>query len=432
MTPFRKKQNRTNRSEYLSEFHAHTSVTTAGEFCDTSQVTPSRFASSSPLYYDAAALRISDLPRVGFCSGRLSDGPASLVWASLQYVSHPCENDPHPGTDGMNGEASRDSAQHVHEFLAAVRARVGQVVVGQDIVVERTLIALLTGGHLLLQGVPGLAKTLLVSVLSRCIDLDFARIQFTIDLLPADILGSEILDQRNSEFRTRKGPVFTNLLLADEINRAAPRVQGALLEAMQERKVTIGDESYRLPAPFLVIATQNPVEQAGTFELPEAQLDRFMMCHRLEYPTLEEETTILQRNLRLGITRRDGGAVVQTEFDVLEDGPCGDAEQLIQAMESVNNVHVSELFVSHVIQLVHATRQHPELDLGCSPRAGISLIRAARARALIQGRSYVTPDDLLALAEDIILHRVRLTYEAIADGRTSAEILQELLAAQLS
>jgi MoxR-like ATPase len=201
---------------------------------------------------------------------------------------------------------------------------------------------------------------------------------------------------------------------------------------MQERKVTIGDKSYRLPAPFLVIATQNPVEQAGTFELPEAQLDRFMMCHRLEYPTLEEEQTILQRNLRLGITRRDGGAVVQTEFDVLEDGPCGDAEQLIQAMESVNNVHVSELFVNHVIQLVHATRQHPELDLGCSPRAGISLIRAARARALIQGRSYVTPDDLLALAEDIILHRVRLTYEAIADGRTSAEILQELLAAQLS
>src|SRR5688572_11546833 len=170
-------------------------------------------------------------------------------------------------------------------FVQAVRARVATVVVGQETVVERLLIALFTGGHLLLQGVPGLAKTLLVSVLSRSIDLAFARIQFTIDLLPSDILGSEILDQRSNEFRTHKGPVFTNLLLADEINRAAPKVQSAPLEAMQERKVTIGKEAFKLPSPFLVIATQNPVEQAGTFELPEAQLDRFMLRHRLVYPT---------------------------------------------------------------------------------------------------------------------------------------------------
>lgn len=332
----------------------------------------------------------------------------------------------------MSSDPSSETVASVRQFLSDVRTQVGKVVVGQDVVVERTLIALLTGGHLLLQGVPGLAKTLLVSVLSRCVALDFARIQFTIDLLPADILGAEILDQRTGDFRTRTGPIFTNLLLADEINRAAPRVQGALLEAMQERKVTIGDETFRLPAPFLVIATQNPVEQAGTFELPEAQLDRFMLCHRLHYPTLSEEQTILQRNLQLGVTRQDGGAVVQSEFDVLSDGPCGDMEQLILAMESVNKVHVSELFINHVIQLIQATREHKDLDLGCSPRAGIALTRAARARALIHGRDYVTPDDLLALAEDVILHRIRLCYEAVADGRTSAEVLNELLAAQLS
>src|SRR6185436_6448456 len=192
-------------------------------------------------------------------------------------------------------------------FVEAVRGRVAEVVVGQDVVVERLLIALFTGGHLLLQGVPGLAKTLLVSALSKTIDLDFARVQFTIDLLPSDILGSEVLDQRVNEFRVRKGPIFTNLLLADEINRAALKVQGALLEAMQERKVTIGSETFRLPAPFLVIATQNPIEQSGTFELPEAQLDRFMLVHRLDYPTVDEEREILVRNTALGVQRQDGG-----------------------------------------------------------------------------------------------------------------------------
>src|SRR5213596_2450122 len=196
-----------------------------------------------------------------------------------------------------------------HRFVEGVRERVATVVVGQDTVVERLLIALFTGGHLLLQGMPGLAKTLLVNAIARAIDLKFARVQFTIDLLPSDIIGSEILDQRTSEFRVHRGPVFTNLLLADEINRAAPKVQSALLEAMQERKVTIGKETFRLPAPFLVIATQNPVEQSGTFELPEAQLDRFMLCHRLEYPTIDEEREILRRNMKLGVRREEKGAV---------------------------------------------------------------------------------------------------------------------------
>jgi MoxR-like ATPase len=312
-------------------------------------------------------------------------------------------------------------------FIKAVRERIGSVVVGQDVVVERLLVALFTGGHLLLQGVPGLAKTLLVATLSKSIDLAFARIQFTIDLLPSDILGSEVLDPRTHDFRTLKGPIFTNLLLADEINRAAPKVQSALLEAMQERKVTIGKESFKLPAPFLVIATQNPVEQSGTFELPEAQLDRFMLCHRLDYPTPTEEREVLKRNMALGVRREDRGAIARTEFDILDDAPVGSTEQLVAAMEAVQTVHVSDVFVEHVVEIVGRTRRHRSIDLGASPRAGIALIKSARARALIHGRDYVVPDDLFALAEDVLLHRIRLNYEALADGKTSAGVLHELL-----
>ena len=323
--------------------------------------------------------------------------------------------------------SSSVETQRTIEFIRAIRERVATVVVGQDIVVERLLIALFTGGHLLLQGVPGLAKTLLVSVLSKSIALDFARIQFTIDLLPSDILGSEILDQKTNQFRTHKGPIFTNLLLADEINRAAPKVQSALLEAMQERKVTIANENYKLPAPFLVIATQNPVEQAGTFELPEAQLDRFMLLHRLDYPTVDEEREVLKRNMALGIRREDKGAVARTEFDVLDNQPVGTSEELISAMEAVQTVYVSETFLEHVVDLVNRTRNHPALELGCSPRAGIALLKASRARALIHGRDYVIPEDLYALAEDVVLHRIRLNYEALADGHTSQAVLQEML-----
>ncbi|QDV17225.1 ATPase RavA [Gimesia panareensis] len=312
-------------------------------------------------------------------------------------------------------------------FIQAVRDQVATVVVGQDQVVERLLISLFTGGHILLQGVPGLAKTLLVSVLSKSIDLDFSRIQFTIDLLPSDILGSQILDQKTNEFVTRTGPIFTNLLLADEINRAAPKVQGALLEAMQERKVTIGNETFSLPAPFLVIATQNPVEQAGTFELPEAQLDRFMLCHRLDYPDPSEEREVLKRNMKLGIRKEDRGAVVNTEFDVMQQQPVGSADDLVNCMQAVNEIHVSDTFVEHVIEVINRTRNHPNIELGCSPRAGIALIKSSRARALIQGRSYVIPEDLFVLAEDVILHRIRLNYEALADGLTGKGVLQDML-----
>ena len=245
--------------------------------------------------------------------------------------------------------------------------------------------------------------------------------------MPSDILGSEILDQKTNEFRIHKGPVFTNLLLADEINRAAPKVQGALLEAMQERKVTIGNENFRLPAPFLVIATQNPVEQAGTFELPEAQLDRFMLLHRLTYPEVDDEKEILRRNAALGIKVEDRGAVAKTEFDVLNEAPIGSSSEIVAAMQAVQQVHVSEAFIEHCVEIINRTRNHPLLELGCSPRAGIALIKASRARALIHGRHYVVPDDLYALADDVILHRIRLNYEALADGHTPSSVLNRLL-----
>ena len=327
----------------------------------------------------------------------------------------------------VSNPAHLKSPESVVKFLDGVRTRIGTVVVGQDVVVERILIALLTSGHLLLEGVPGLAKTLLVSCLAKSISLQFARVQFTIDLLPSDILGSEILDQRTNEFRVNKGPIFTNLLLADEINRAAPKVQSALLEAMQERRVTLGRESFKLPSPFLVIATQNPVEQAGTFELPEAQLDRFMLRHRLQYPTPLEELEVLKRNMALGVRRDGGGAVARTEFDVMEDRPVGTIEDLVEAMEAAAGVHVSETFLEHVVDAITRTRNHPDVELGASPRAGIALIKAAKARALIRGRAYVVPDDLYALAPDVILHRIRLNYEALADGKRSEDVLVEIL-----
>ena len=313
------------------------------------------------------------------------------------------------------------------EFSRIIREHVAKTVVGQHEVVERVMIALLTGGHLLLEGVPGIAKTLLVQTVGKAIDLQFKRVQFTIDLLPSDIVGSEILDQRSSEFRIHKGPVFTNLLLADEINRASPKVQSALLEAMQERKVSIGDQTYVLPAPFLVIATQNPVEQAGTFELPEAQLDRFMLCHRLSYPSPEDETEVVRRSLKLKLMRQGDGAVPMTAFDAITESGFLHVNDLSEAMSRVQDVHVSEVFIRDCVELIQRTRNHPRIELGCSPRAALALVQASRARAYLYGRGYAVPEDLFALAEDVILHRIRLTYEALADGHRPSDILTELL-----
>ncbi|MDT8390113.1 MAG: MoxR family ATPase [Lentisphaeria bacterium] len=316
-----------------------------------------------------------------------------------------------------------------NELVKQIRDYVAKVVIGQDVVVERVLIALFTGGHLLLEGMPGLAKTLLVKTVAEAIELRFGRIQFTIDMLPSDIIGSEILDQSNGAFRTHKGPVFTNLLLADEINRAAPKVQGALLEAMQERKVTIGNTTYPLPTPFLVIATQNPVEQSGTFELPEAQLDRFMLRHRLNYPTVDEEYRIMTQQLALKLSRgEDGGAVPQTAFDLIGAEPaCGTLKDLVMIMERVQEIHVSDVLIQHCVELVRRTRENPLVELGGSPRAGLALVQATRARALIHGRDYVVPEDIMALAEDVLLHRMRLRYEAVAEGCRGEQVLNEII-----
>ncbi len=324
--------------------------------------------------------------------------------------------------------SSTETASKSPSLIDAMRQRVGRTVVGQDQVVERVLIALLTGGHLLLQGMPGLAKTLLVNCVAKAIDLSFSRAQFTIDLLPADIIGSEILDQRSGEYRTQKGPVFTNLLLADEINRAAPKVQSALLEAMQERKVTIGNHSLPLPAPFVVIATQNPIEQSGTFELPEAQLDRFMLCHRLTYPQVDEEEEILRRSLALGLKHEGRGAVPKTAFESIDPEPVATVEELVAAMAKVQEVYVSDVFMKHSVELVRRTRHSPHLDLGASPRAGMALVHGARARAFIHGRDYAVPEDLFALSEDVLLHRMRLTYQAMAEGLTVQHVLKQILA----
>jgi len=312
-------------------------------------------------------------------------------------------------------------------FTKAVRERVAEVVVGQDVVVERMMIALLTGGHLLLLGVPGTAKTLLVNAVAKAVDLKFSRVQFTIDMLPSDILGSELLDQSTGKFRTHQGPVFTNLLLADEINRAAPKVQSALLEAMQERKVTIGNTSYALPVPFLVIATQNPIEQAGTFELPEAQLDRFMLCHRLTYPTPPQEEEVLRRQVKMGLKRTEQGAMPKTAFDMIAGEPVCHLGDLTQAMETVQQVHVSDVFMKHCVEFVRLTRTHPSIELGCSPRASLAIVQAARARAFVFERDYVVPEDLFQLAEDVVLHRIRLSYEALAEGQKPANVLEDIL-----
>lgn len=323
--------------------------------------------------------------------------------------------------------AARDRSSAGQELIASVRRAVADVVIGQDAVVERIFIALFTGGHLLLQGVPGLAKTLLVNAMARAINLDFGRVQFTIDLLPSDIVGAEVLDPKSGAFHVRRGPIFTNLLLADEINRAAPKVQSALLEAMQERRVTIGSDNFPLPRPFLVIATQNPVEQQGTFELPEAQLDRFMLCHRLDYPPHEDEVRILQQSLSLGLVRDGRGAVPQTAFDRIAEEPIASLEELVEAMELVQQVYVSPVFTEHCVELVRRSRGNRYVDLGASPRAGIALVTASRARAMIHGRDHVIPEDLFALAEDVLLHRMRLTYEALAEGVTGSDVLREII-----
>ncbi|MBN2573876.1 MAG: MoxR family ATPase [Deltaproteobacteria bacterium] len=305
-------------------------------------------------------------------------------------------------------------------FVENLSAEVGKVIVGQKAMVDRILIGLLTGGHVLLEGVPGLAKTLTVKTLAEALSLRFSRVQFTPDLLPADVTGTVIYNQSKNEFVAKKGPIFANLVLADEINRAPAKVQSALLEAMQEHQVTIGDTTHKLPDPFLVMATQNPIEQEGTYALPEAQLDRFMLMVKVGYPSKEDERTIMDR---------------MTTGLAVKANPCATPEQIAQARSVVNQIYIDEKIRDYIVNLVQATRDpkaHGMADMadyvqfGASPRASIYLNLAARAHAFLRRRGYVTPEDIKAIGADVLRHRVILTYEAEAEEITSEQVVRKL------
>lgn len=306
-------------------------------------------------------------------------------------------------------------------FVTNLQAGMDQVIVGQKHLVESLLIGLLADGHVLLEGVPGLAKTLAIKTLSNLIDADFSRIQFTPDLLPADVIGTMVYSQKDEEFKPKQGPVFANFVLADEINRAPAKVQSALLEAMQERQVTIGKDTYHLPEPFLVLATQNPIEQEGTYPLPEAQVDRFMLKVVIGYPELSEEKRIIRQNIT---------------GEKIEVRPILKPQEIIEARKVVRQVYLDEKIEQYIADIVFATR-YPEkygmkdlkdmIAFGGSPRASINLALAARAYAFIKRRGYVIPEDVRAVAHDVLRHRIGLSYEAEASNMTSEEIVSQIL-----
>ncbi len=306
-------------------------------------------------------------------------------------------------------------------FVEALLAETGKVVVGQRYLVERVLIGLVAGGHVLLEGVPGLAKTLAVKTIADAVDCAFSRIQFTPDLLPADVVGTQVWDPRTQTFSVRKGPVFANVVLADEVNRAPAKVQSALLEAMQERQVTLGDQTFAVPEPFIVLATQNPIEHEGTYPLPEAQVDRFMLKVKVGYPTREEERAILDR---MAVAEAPRASRVVTRQD------------LAAARATLHRIHVDDRVKDYVVNLVFATRDPrghglPELaglvEFGASPRATIFLTLAAKAHALLRRRAFATPEDVKAVAYDVLRHRITLTYEAEAEEITPEKVISKVL-----
>src|SRR5690554_1759437 len=331
------------------------------------------------------------------------------------------ENTPSSLTPADTIRELTEKIQHERPLINLVNKELSKVIVGQDKMLERLLIALLANGHILLEGVPGLAKTLAIKTLSDVIGGDFSRIQFTPDLLPADVTGTQIYNQKTQEFSVTKGPIFANFILADEINRAPAKVQSALLEAMQERQITISDTTYKLEEPFLVMATQNPIEQEGTYPLPEAQVDRFMLKVVISYPAKEDERLIINQNLL-------------KQFP--ETSPILKPEDILNARQVVKDVYMDEKIQKYIVDIVFATREPAEYNLekyldmisyGASPRAGIRLAQAAKAYAFIKRRGYVIPEDVRAVCPDVLRHRIGLSYEAEANNITSEEIITDIL-----
>ena len=325
-------------------------------------------------------------------------------------------------TENINIAEINELIQKESGFVDLINMEVKKVIVGQQHMIESLLIGLLSNGHILLEGVPGLAKTLAISTLSKVINVDFKRIQFTPDLLPADLLGTMIYNQKKEEFISKKGPLFSNFILADEINRAPAKVQSALLEAMQERQITIGDQTYKLPEPFLVMATQNPIEQEGTYPLPEAQVDRFMLKVVLPYPKREEERLIVRAN------------VSSTGFE--KPNKVVDPKQIVRAREVVKKIYMDEKIEKYIVDIVYATRE-PEyyqlekvkhyIAFGGSPRASISLANAAKAYAFLKKRGYVIPEDVRAVCKDVLRHRIGLSYEAEAENVSTEDVITTIL-----
>ena len=321
----------------------------------------------------------------------------------------------------LAGQTNKIAAQS--ELVAKIRDEVAKVIVGQEKLIDRLVLALVTDGHILLEGVPGLAKTLSVNTLAKVLGMDFKRISFTPDLLPADVVGTLVYSPKTGEFSPKKGPVFTNLLLADEINRAPAKVQSALLEAMQERQVTIGDDTYRLPRPFLVLATQNPIEQEGTYPLPEAQVDRFMFKCLVESPSKADERRIMERFAQNAKTP--------------EAGTVATPENIAALRETLKEVYCDEKVGDYILDIVFATREpdkvkglerlKEQIQVGASPRATLALNKAARANALVRGRAYATPQDVKEVVHDVLRHRILLTYEAEAENVTSDDVIDRIL-----
>ncbi|MES2587632.1 MAG: AAA family ATPase [Bacteroidota bacterium] len=332
------------------------------------------------------------------------------------------DNDKNELSPAENLRILAEKIQFENQLVQALKREISKVIVGQTGMIDRLLIALLANGHVLLEGVPGLAKTLAIKTLSEGIDADFSRIQFTPDLLPADVTGTLIYHQKTEQFHVKKGPIFANFVLADEINRAPAKVQSALLEAMQERQVTLGDETHKLPEPFLVLATQNPIEQEGTYPLPEAQIDRFMLKVVLDYPKIEEERLIIRSNVR-----KEG---LETVNKVVKP------TDILRFRDLVKEVYLDEKIEQYIVDIVYATRTPEKYNLphlkalitnGCSPRASINLALAAKAYAFLNNRAFVVPEDIRAIAKDVMRHRIGLTYEAEAENITATDIIDQIL-----